>query len=147
MKGIEYGLRYRYAPETFWATYFGKPIDISKADSMVAYNASCGRKKEVEDELKKIIRKNNNKPNMCTIGFCSADNPKHYFFSHQLAVRDDNLADKLMVMKLLKSQLMKDGCRVETSSTAQLNGAFEVENVEKNYETVNIARPVKIYFV
>lgn len=145
MYGIQYGVRYRYAPETFWATYLGKPINTSNAETMIAQDAACGRTKAVEDELKRIVRKSLKKQRKCTIGFF-VENSTQYYFSHGLAVVDDNMQSKLWAMKTLKSQIAQDGGKIKSADTATLNGYGQIEKVETSYDTIDLHRPVKIYF-
>lgn len=73
--------------------------------SDLAYLCVQGKKKEAEDELKRILRKQEKqKIKFVTYGFNLEDNPKEYVWSPSpwMAARIDNIQDRLRVYKRMK---------------------------------------------
>ena len=60
---------------------------------------------------------------------------------------DDNKINRFSdsFYKEYKKQLFESGCKHHTGTTATLNGKYEVESKEENYDEVDLTRPVKVY--
>ncbi len=88
---------YKYAPETFKFFLNGKRLNLSEEDrSKISYLAACGRKKEVSDELKRVLRKEEKKP--IIIGKCICffkENSDEYYYTQQLMYNHNNIQDAL----------------------------------------------------
>ena len=77
---------YKYAPETVQFSLNGKPLNLpEKTRNHIAYLAVCGKTNEARDELKRILRKDEKKPQI--IGKCICffkENSNDFYYTQQL---------------------------------------------------------------
>lgn len=140
---------FKYAPESFKASYNGKPIQLEYDEtSKCGYAFCCGGREKAITELKKIIRgKIKRNREYCTIGFYDAENKKQYHFTQQLKATFFNIADMLYIYKDFKRDIMARNCKIESYTQATLNGQFKPEHVETKYDIIDINKPLIIHFI
>lgn len=149
----DYNIQYRvykYAPESFRCSVNGKCLDMdSQMASRLGQMVVCGRKKEAEDEIKRIVRKNRNQRRRVTFGFFKANGSRDYMFTRELGAYDDDLQDKLRIYKRWKEYCLSRDCDLAThfvtSGKITPDGATKGE-VRESSDIVDITRPVKLRF-
>ena len=102
---------YKYAPESIGFSLNGKRLNLpEEVRSRIAYLAVCGKNKEVEDELKRFLRKEENKPcDLITFGFYAKDDRRNFYFTKQLRAYRTDLPEKLRIYKEWKHYIV-DTC-------------------------------------
>lgn len=143
-----YNYGWRTAPESYRFYLNGKRIDLSSATELdLGYKVICGKVKEAEDELKRIIRKERKKENLVTFGFMEKDSNIHYLYpcASWLLCEQYNIAKKIEAYKTIKSDWIKKGCKELAATTATLGKGFKVEETVENYTYIDINRPKKVY--
>ena len=107
-KLFKYG-GYRYAPEQWGFSYNGKQINLdTDTKTTLAMLVISGKRKEAEDELKRLLRKEEKQINdFVTFGFFGKNSNKYYFTS-QLSAHRNNLAEKLRIYKEWKRYIIED---------------------------------------
>ncbi|MBR4607217.1 MAG: hypothetical protein IKO41_13465 [Lachnospiraceae bacterium] len=139
---------YKWAPETFRVSVDGKVLRLEDP-SRFGCLAISGKRKELEDEIKRIVRKAWRKPRLLTIAFRGASNPDRYFYTTQLTARADDFDDRLRVFKEWKRYCLEKGC-VLTTPISVTEGEFvpgapckgSVKFVE---ETVDVKKPLTVW--
>lgn len=107
---------YKYAPESFNFTLNGKLLNIpAEIKGNLQYKAVCGKCKEVEDELKRYLRKEEKKPcDLVTFGFYAKDNKRDFYFTKQLTAHRSDLSEKLRIYKEWKHYIVDTcDCRLQ----------------------------------
>ena len=104
---------YRYAPEQWRFFYNDKPIRLDEeTKSRLAIMYISGGKKKVEDELKRILRKEEKRINdLVTFGFY-AKNSKDYYLRRNLTAHRENIKEKLCAYKQLKKYITERNNRI-----------------------------------
>ena len=147
------GLRYKYAPETFYIMTLQpdgsyKNLDIDTLGNMWGYWLSLGEREKVVAEVKRFLRSRKKKQNrLVTYGFYIKDSSTSYVYSSNPAcfAHEFNIAEKLTLFKGYKKHMIECGCKHYMGTTAKLNGKYEIENKEDEYDEIDLSRPVKIY--
>lgn len=147
------GLRYKYAPETFYIQLLQqdgsyKTLDVDMSGYMCGYWLSTGEKEKAIAEVKHFLRSRNKaQKRLVTYGFFIKDSSTEYVYcSNPMVFADEyNTAEKLALYKGYKKQLIESGCRHYRGTTATLNGKYEVESKEEEYDEVDLTRPLKVY--
>lgn len=138
---------YKWAPETFRCSVDGRAFALEDP-SHWGMLAVSGRVRELEDEIKRLVRASYKKTRLVTIGFRTKENPRRVCFTHQLLAREDTLSSRLYVYREWKRYCAENGC-VLTTPVAVTEGDFVPEKSEKNTvryvrETVDLHRPITI---
>lgn len=134
---------YRYAPETFTASVYGKELQLSIDEkSTLGMALICKGKKACIDEIKKIIRKRQKSSQYVTIGFFDLNEEKVFHYTNDLIARRNDMSEKLSIYKAFKRYLISLNCKLPKYEVATLGAAYEVEDVEPHYSFVNIKKPV-----
>ena len=147
------GLRYKYAPETFYISLLQtdgsyKRLDVDTSGYMWGYWLSIGEKEKAIAEVKHFLRNRNKmQKRLVTYGFFIKDSLTEYVYCNSpwSFAHEYNIAEKVALYKEYKKQLLESGCKHHTGTTATLNGKYEVESKEENYDEVDLTRPVKVY--
>lgn len=129
-KDIQYGVRYRYAPETFYVKYKGEDItDLITDLSFGGQEYLKGNHKKIQDSIKRGIRKNsklsnkNKKLRLCVV---LDDNTYLHTDSFLLVDRFGDMNSKLKEYKYLKEHI---------------NSAYtETATLNENYKPCNITK-------
>jgi hypothetical protein len=137
-----YNYGWRTAPEQWSFYHNGKLIEL---DSDIRNSLAClclsGKTREAENELKRIIRKQQKTSNKyVTIGFYGVEHTKEYYFTKQLLARKDNLSDMLRIYKDWKEYILNLNCKLPFCTTGKLDGNFNTIEKHTEYNTVNINR-------
>lgn len=147
------GLRYKYAPETCYIQLLQqdgsyKTLDVDTSGYMWGYWLSIGEKEKAIAEVKHFLRSRNKaQKRLVTYGFFIKDSSTEYVYcdSPWSFAHEYNTAEKLVLYKGFKKQLFESGCKHHRGTTATLNGKYEVESKEEEYDEVDLTRPVKVY--
>ena len=106
---------YKYAPETVQFSLNGKPLNLpEKTRNHIAYLAVCGKTNEARDELKRILRKDEKKPQI--IGKCICffkENSNDFYYTQQLRYNPNNIQDALRCYKEWKHYIQSKDCILE----------------------------------
>lgn len=129
---------YRYAPETFSASYcYAKDAKQAKEAKFVPVPLDY-RGQRSFDDLKRIVRKQAKKKTYYTYGFLDADDAKRFYCVTQyLFTRETSLENRLITFRQIKAQFDMRNWEIEASRTATLGQNFSVESVERNVRKVN----------
>lgn len=107
---------YKYAPESVGFSLNGKRIILpEEVRSRIAYLAVCGRNKEVEDELKRVLRKEEKQPRV--VGKCICffkKDSNEFYYTQQLRYNPDDIQDALRCYKEWKRYIKEKDCILET---------------------------------
>lgn len=100
---------YKYSPEAWRFYYNGKYIYLEvQTISSLAQMIIAGKRKEAEDALKRLLRKEEKRPHdYITFGFYGKDSTEFYYTSQLKAHRTD-LAEKLRIYKKWKRYIIED---------------------------------------
>lgn len=146
---ISYGMAdVKWAPETFGCSVYGKRLVLDDPSRFGCLLIS-GKRKELEDAIKRTYRKTLRKERFVTIGFFVKDSKK-YYFTRQLAARADDLHDRLRIFKLFKEYCLDNGCTFETAAVTE--GEFipgqeaKAQKVTILREEVDLKRPLTIRY-
>ena len=147
------GLAYKYAPETFYISYLQpdgsyKKLDVDTSGYMWGYWLSIGQKEKAVAEVKHFLRSRMKmQKRLVTYGFYFKDSLTNYVYCNNPMIYADefNIAEKLALYKGFKKHMLEYGCKHYTGTTATLNGRYEVESKEDEYDEVDISRPIKLY--
>ena len=107
---------YKYAPESVEFFLNGNRINLPKTDrSRIGYLVICGKNKEVEDELKRILRREEKKSRVVgkCICFFKKDSDEFYY-TQQLRYNPNDIKDALRCYKEWKRYIMDKNCILET---------------------------------
>ena len=137
---------YRYAPEQWGFLYNGKPINLdADTKSTLAMLVISGNRKEAEDELKRLLRKEEKRINdLVTFGFFGK-NSRQYYFTQSITAHRENMTEKLMAYKEWKRYIIED-CKgrlypfVVTSAYVTPNG-IEKKQEEDTSVIIDFDRP------
>ena len=147
------GLRYKYAPETFYILLMQsdgsyKKLDVDTSGYMWGYLLSIGKTEKAIAEVKHFLRARCKvQKRFVTYGFFIKDSATEYVYCNSpwSFAHEYNTAEKLALYKGFKKQLFESGCKHHRGTTATLNGKYEVESKEEEYDEVDLTRPVKVY--
>lgn len=147
------GLRYKYAPETFYISLLQsdgsyKKLDIDISEYMWGYWFAIGQKERVTAEIKQFLRKRiKMRKRLVTFGYFFKDSKKEYVYcsERRACVSEYDIANKLLLYKAYKQQWLEADCKYYIGFTAKLNGKYAVEDVSREYREVDLTRPLKIY--
>lgn len=107
---------YKYAPESIEFSLNGKQLCLpEEVRSKIAYLAACGKDKEVTDELKRFLRKEEKTPYV--IGKCICFFKKdsdEFYYTQQLRYDPDDIQDALRSYKKWKRYIEEKNCILET---------------------------------
>ena len=140
---------HRYAPELFkQLMVYKRPFHL-KSDKLreLGYIFMTKGSAACFDEIKRLYRASLRNRRRCTIGFMLKDSKCEYCYTRCLTAPDDSLPAKLSIYKEFKQHLLERGGQYECGETASLGAGYRVESVEKRYETADLSRPLKIYFL
>ena len=107
---------YKYAPESVGFSLNGKRLNLpEEVRSRIAYLAICEKNKEAEDELKRILRKDEKKPRIVgkCICFFKKDSDEFYY-TQQLRYNPSDIQDALRCYKEWKRYIKDKNCILET---------------------------------
>lgn len=107
---------YKYAPESFEFFLNGRKINLPEEDkSKIAYLVVCGKTKYAEDELKRVLRKEEKKPRVVgkCICFFKKDSDEFYY-TQQLRYDPNDIWDALRCFKEWKRYIKEKKCILET---------------------------------
>ena len=152
-RGFKIGLRYQYAPETFYILLMQpdgsyKKLDVDTSGYMWGYWLSIGQKEKAVAEVKHFLRgRMKMQKRLVTYGFYLKDSSTKYVYCNNPMsyANEYNIAEKLALYKGFKKHMLEYGCKHYTGTMALLNGKYEVESKEDEYEEVDITRPIKLY--
>lgn len=105
-ENFTYSYNYKTAPEQWCFYYNGNyiPLDSEYRNRLVILCLS-GKRKEAEDELKRLLRKEEKEiHNYVTYGFYGK-NSNNFYFSKQLKAHDNNINEKLFVYREFKKYI------------------------------------------
>ena len=147
------GLGYKYAPETFYISLLQpdgsyKNLDVDTSEYMWGYWLSIGEKEKTIAEVRHFLRSRQKmQKRLVTYGFYLKDSSTNYVYcNNPMTYADDyNIVEKLALYKGFKKHMLDYGCKQHIGTTAMLNGKYEVESKEEEYEDVDITRPIRIY--
>lgn len=145
---FSYSYGWRTAPESYKFYLNGKRINLPSAtESDLGYKVICGKVKEAEDELKRMIRKERKREKLVTFGFMEKDSNIHYLYpcAIWLCCNQYNIVEKLKAYKTIKDDWIKKGCKELAATTATLEAGFRVGEVTENYTYIDINRPKRVY--
>lgn len=96
----------RTAPEQWYFYYNGNYIPLNdEIRNRLAILCISGKRKEAEDELKRLLRKEEKETyDYVTYGFYGK-NSNNFYFSRQLKAHDNNINEKLSVYKEFKKYI------------------------------------------
>ncbi len=147
------GLGYKYAPETCFVTELQRDgtyrkVDVDLTGSMCGYHMAIGETEKASAEVKRIMRSvRKGKKRVVTFGFFIKGSKTRYVYCNEpiMFAGEYNMENKIRVYKAYKQHLLDNGCKYQVSTTAKLDGRYDIESVEKEFEEVDISRPLKIY--
>lgn len=147
------GLRYKYAPETFYISLLQpdgsyKKLDVDTSGYMWGYWLSTGEKEKAIAEVKHFLRSRAKmQKRLVTYGFYLKGSLREYtYFRDAMACVDEyDISEKLELYKCIKTCWEESNSKYKTGATATLNGSYQVERVEDDYVEVDLKRPLKIY--
>lgn len=140
---------YKYASETFEAWVNGNKLELTYDEiHRLGYLAICRKTKEVNDEIKRIVRRNRKQRKKVGFGFFKV-NSNDYLFTRDLWAYDDDLQDKLRIYKL-----WKDFCKTyngklnpHTITIGEITPYGSKKKEEKViYDEVDLKRPMKFSY-
>ena len=117
---------YKYAPESFKFFLNGKKIYLSDdMTSTLGCLVIAGKKKEVTDKLKRLLRADEKKPQIvgnCIIFFKEDSN--EFYYTKDLQYHTGDLQEALRCYKKWKHYILDRNCMLETGYTVE-EGDFE----------------------
>lgn len=117
---------YKYAPESVGFSLNGKRLNLpEEVRSHIAYLAVCGRNKEVLDELKRALRKEEKQPQV--VGKCICffkKDSNEFYYTQQLRYDPNDIQDALRCYKEWKRYIKSKDCILETGYELT-QGTFE----------------------
>ena len=152
-ENFNYDYGWRLAPEQWSFYYNGKyiPLDNNTRNTLACMCLS-GKVKEAEDELKRLLRKEEKKQHdIVTFGFYGKDSTEFYY-TKQLTAHRSNLSEKLRIYKEWKRHIIEDcNGRLQpfTVTTGYITpyGAEKAEEEDTSVEIDTNRRGVVIRFV
>ena len=107
---------YKYAPESVGFSLNGKRLNLpEELRNRIAYLAVCGRNKEVLDELKRALRKDEKQP--LVVGKCVCffkKDSNEFYYTQQIRYNPNDLQDALRCYKEWKHYIESKDCILET---------------------------------
>lgn len=153
---FQYGISgYRWAPESFQVIK-GLPgqkktavpltheerSEVGRRFLTGGFQAAVGYVKHIE---RKRVRECGNQLRL-TYGFWLKEKPGWYLYAPQTYCRaDDSLDRRLGLFKMIRSDLMRRSCQVETSTQCELDGAYRPVHVTTNTVTADLSRPLVVW--
>ena len=156
---FHFGIAYRYAPETFQASYYGRRADgkygfvplARRYDELIrgnlGYMLITRGKKAVEDELKRTLRKKRREDHGKTAGYTIAyeyaENRRRYAFIREVYFEPGaSLAERLWVYKEVKRYFADVmNWKIKSYTRAEFGKDFQIENVKEVMEKLNPEKP------
>lgn len=141
---------YRYAPESFYFSLNGKAICLPHdTRTSLAYLIIAGKEKEAEDELKRILRKDEKKPQIvgnCIIFFKEDSN--EFYYTKDLQYQTGDLQEALRCYKEWKHYILDRNCMLETGYTVE-EGDFKPfgNNIPKRKAIISKVDLTRVGFV
>lgn len=120
-----YTYGWRTAPETYQFFCNGKRLNLSLDDKReFGYKIICGKAKEVEDELKRRVRKQQKRGNVAGWCICSCvEGSTAYYFTQDMMFFDRyNIREKLDVYKEWKHYVISQNYTLQQSRIRQTSG-------------------------
>ncbi len=147
------GLGYKYAPESCFVTELQRngtyrKVNVDLSGSMCGYYMAIGETEKASAEVKRIMRAlRKGRKRVVTFGFFIKGSQTQYVYCKDpvMLAGEYNMANKLSVFKRYKQYLQDSDCKYHTSTSAKLDGRYNIESVEKEYAEVDLSRPLKIY--
>ena len=106
---------YKYAPESVRFSLNGKRLNLpEEVRSKAAYLACCGKNKEVIDELKRALRKEEKQPRI--VGKCICffkKDSNEFYYTQQLRYNPNDIQDALRCYKEWKRYIESKDCILE----------------------------------
>ena len=124
---IAYSYRWRTAPETYKFSYNGKRLNLASDDEReFGYKIICGKIKEVEDEIKRRIRRQQNQGSVVGWCICSrAENSTEYYYTQDIMFFDKyNIKEKLNAYKEWKHYVISKNYTLQQSKIKQTSGCI-----------------------
>lgn len=143
---FSYAHGWRTAPETYKFFYNGKRLNLSLEDEReFGYKIICGKTKEVEDELKRRVRKQQKRGNVAGWCICSCvESSTVYYFTQDLMFSDRyNIKEKLGVYKEWKRYVISRNYTLQQSRIRQTSG-YIMSNGEQIGKENEIANDEKV---
>ena len=151
---FQYGISgYRWAPESFHVSK-GLPGQKKTAVPLtpeerreVGYRFITHGFRAAVGHVKHIERKQAHKCQLyVTYGFWLQEEPQQYLYCPQTyCPADAPLAERLAVFKMIRNDLKRRACRVETSAQCELDGAYRPTRVTTNTVTADLSRPLMVW--
>lgn len=147
---------YRYAPESFYFSYCGKPLNLpSEKRSDIGYLIICGNKKEAEDELKRYVRRKQKTSKIagkCIAFFC--ENSNEFYFTQNLMYKQGDMERALYCYKEWKRYIIEKNCYIDVGyelTQGEFSPLGDGENVtskQKICRKVDLSRGkiIKIFY-
>lgn len=151
---FQYGISgYRWAPESFHVSK-GLPGQKKKAVPLtpeerqeVGYRFITKGFRAAVGYVKHIERKRAHKSQLyVTYGFWLQEEPQRYLYCPQTyCPANAPLAKRLAVFKMIRDDLKRRACRVETSTQCELDGAYQPIHITTNTVTADLSRPLMVW--
>lgn len=141
---------YRYAPESAKiTTIYGKLSDEILRDTNIQTLAMCRNYKELEKQVKIIVRKElkKEKYNGITYAFFQ-ENSTQFYYTKQLIADKNNIKDRLRVYKEWKNYIINNNYKLNpfNQHTVKLDGAGRIIEKEENFIKIDIKKCHTIKF-
>lgn len=133
-ENFSYDYGWKSAPEQ-WSFYYNKKYIPLNRDTRNRLACMClsGKVKEAEDELKRLLRKEEKKPSdLVTFGFYGK-NSKDFYFTKQLIAHRSDLPEKLRIYKEWKRYIIEN-CNGRLQPFTVTTGYFTPYGTEKAIE-------------
>lgn len=143
---ITYSYGWRTAPETYEFSYNGKQLNLSFDDKReFGYKIICGKIKEVEDEIKRRIRKQYNRGNVAGWCICSCvENSTEYCYTQDIMFFNRyNIKEKLKAYKEWKHYVSSKKYVLQQSGIKQTSG-YIMSNGKQIGKEYKIANGIKV---
>lgn len=103
---------YKYSPSSVQFFLNGKPLRLpEEIKNRCAYLAVCGKHKEVEDELKRFVRKERKTKIMKkAIAFFEEGSDTKFYYTKELLYNPGDLQEELMCYKKWKKYIQDRNC-------------------------------------
>lgn len=148
-ENFTYQYGWKTAPEQYRFFINGKLINLaSDIRNKLGYMVICGKSKEAEDELKRLLRKEEKKNNdFVTIGFFYKENNKRYVYTMDLIAKRNDKKEMLSIYKRFKDYCKKQNCKVSTHTVTSgfiTPYGTEQTTIKNTEELVDVNKPCLI---
>lgn len=148
---FSYTYGWKTAPEQWKFYWNNKLIQLDNNTRLsVACLMLCGKEREAEAILKRILRKQEKEDNYICIGFYGVDSTQ-YYFTQQLKCKRNDLQTKLYIYKEWKRYIQSKDCDLSThtvtSGYLMPDGKMTEKKTEETHNMVDLKRPIIIRLI